>query len=237
MSEIAKYIIDESAHIDIFNGKLGFSVEVCGRRMWFYTDITLTPYTEPDTEKIRKEAFDEGYQEGMQLSIDDAKLKEAYQKGLADGRSQDAKDFADMYDSGYSEGLKDAWDAARKIGSNSMYSLKEMGFDFGQCVVPDYNPSWFVVKNYSASECIEKIRQYEHEEKIVKGDVVRIKSAPEVEILVTYADEEYVGGIALTEVDDSCEIGDQFTDIIIHKVEKTGRHYEIAEVLKEMREE
>lgn len=52
----------------------------------------VTPYTEPDIEKIRKEAFDEGYKEGMQLSIDDAKLKEAYQQGL-----------------------NDAWDAARKF--------------------------------------------------------------------------------------------------------------------------
>ena len=101
----------------------------------------------------------------------------------------------------------------------------------------DLDPGESIFTKYNASECIEKIRQYEHGEKIVKGDVVRIKSAPEVEILVTYADEEYVCGIALTEVDDSCEIGDQFTDIIIHKVEKTGRHYEIAEVLKKMREE
>ncbi len=63
----------------------------------------------------------------------------------------------------YRKGLSDAWEAARKIGSNSMCSLKEMGFDFSRCVVADYNPSWFVVKNYSASECIEKIRQYEQE--------------------------------------------------------------------------
>jgi hypothetical protein len=63
----------------------------------------------------------------------------------------------------YQKGLSDAWECARKIGSNSMCSLKGMGFDFSQCVIPDYNPSWFVVKNYSASECIEKIRQYEQE--------------------------------------------------------------------------
>ena len=66
----------------------------------------------------------------------------------------------------YQRGLSDAWEAARKIGSNSMCSLKEMGFDFSRCVVADYNPSWFVVKNYSASEAVEKIRQYEQEKEM-----------------------------------------------------------------------
>lgn len=128
----------------------------------------------------------------------------------------------------YQKGLSHAWEAARKVVALSTVDRRKV---FGS----EYMYS--ILEKHTASDCIEKIRQYEQGEKIVKGDVVRIKSAPEVEILVTYADEEYVGGIALTEVDDSCEIGDQFTDIIIHKVEKTGRHYEIAEVLKEMREE
>ena len=110
--------------------------------------LSLTSYTEPDLDAIRKEAYDEGYKEGMQLSIDDAKLKEEYQRGL-----------------------NDAWECARKIGSNSMCSLKEMGFDFGQCGVNDYNPSWFVVKNYSVLECIEKIKQYEPEETELKDAI------------------------------------------------------------------
>jgi hypothetical protein len=37
-------------------------------------------------------------------------------------------------------------------------------------------------------------------------------------------------------VDGNCEIGDQYTDIRICNVEKTGRHYEIAEVLAKMKE-
>ena len=59
---------------------------------------------------------------------------------------------------------KEVWECARKIGSESMCGLEKMGFDFSQCGIADYNPSWFVVKNYSASECIEKIRQYEQEQ-------------------------------------------------------------------------
>lgn len=78
--------------------------------------------------------------------------------------------------------------------------------------------------------------KFKPEEQVTKGDVVRIKSAPEVEILVTHADGGHVSGIALTELGDSCEIGDQFTDIVIHKVEKTGKHYDIVSVLQKMKE-
>ena len=138
------------------------------------------------------------------------------------------------YDAFYEQGLADAWDAARKIYLDSDkggLAPREFTVIFDNMNMQD------VFAKLSASDCIEKIRQYEHGEKITKGDVVRIKSAPEVEILVTYADEEHVSGIALTEVDGNCEIGDQYTDIVIHKVEKTGKHYEIAEVLQKMREE
>lgn len=141
--------------------------------------------------------------------------KDAYEEGWKEAEYHYEKGYNDGYDTG----LSDAWECARKIQ------------DTGG------NLNWWI-HNTSASEAIEKIRQYEQEreEKITKGDVVRIKSAPEVEILVTYADEEHVSGIALTEVDGNCEIGDQYTDIVIHKVEKTGRHYEIAEVLRKMKE-
>ena len=163
------------------------------------------PYTEPDLEQVRKEAYDEGYAEGSKEDYDEAYLK------------------------GYNQGLEDAWETARKIRDMTWKEQREV---FGTDIYTD-------IIALSASEAIEKIRQYEQEseEKITKGDVVRIKSAPEVEILVTYADEEHVSGIALTEVDGNCEIGDQYTDIVIHKVEKTGSHYEIAEVLRKMREE
>lgn len=165
---------------------------------------------EPYTEPDTEAAYAHGYS-NAEIKYR-AEVKEAYQKGLSD-----------------------AWEAARKIIHMPEGDLLNI---FTECYSAVCTSVQVFLK-YDASECIEKIRQYEQEkeEKITKGDVVRIKSAPEVEILVTYADEEHVSGIALTEVDGSCEIGDQYTDIVIHKVEKTGRHYEIAEVLRKMREE
>ena len=93
---------------------------------------TVTPYIEPDLDAIRKEA---------------------YEKGLSDSKNQDTKDFADMYDSGYSEGLKDAWDAVRKIRDMTWKEQREV---FGTDIYAD-------IIVLSASECIEKIRRYEQE--------------------------------------------------------------------------
>ena len=169
--------------------------------------------------------YDEAYKRGRKDAIDEIGCNEkeiatkACQSGLDDGKKM---------------GMELIWEVARKI----ILPSKRGGFtidEFAECFGSDVS-KYDVVEHYSASEAIEKILQYEQEkeEKITKGDVVRIKSTPEIEIFVTYADEEHVSGIALTEVDGCCEIGDQYTGIVIHKVEKTGRHYEIAEVLQKM---
>ena len=203
----------------------------CKEIPWFSTTKTtisrLTPYTEDS-------AYAHGYTEAESKyrEIRDELEKQAYQRGYEEAYDTAYADAEEIYESGkramYQKGLKDAWEAARKICDMKWTKRNEV---FGTDIYAD-------IIAVSASECIEKIRQYEQgkEGRITKGDVVRMKSAPEIEILVTYEDEAYVGGIALTKVDDSCEIGDQFTDIVIHKVEKTGRHYEIAEVLQKMKE-
>ena len=178
---------------------------------WMDTRIPVTPYTEPDMEKVREEAFKNGYDAACKDIDIKSKTNAAYRKGLSDAWAVARKIVCRISDGGYRQDLLD-----RIFGNRNCQSI---------------------MAQYSASDAVEKISKYEPEEQITKGDVVRIKSAPEVEIFVTYVDGGHVGGIALTEVDDSCEIGDQFTDITIHKVEKTGKHYEIAEVLAKMKEE
>lgn len=89
----------------------------------------LIPYTELDLEQVRKEAKEEGYRIG-------------YNEGR---------------EAGVQQGLAGAWEAARRIGSDSRYGLEKMGFKFEPRAVGD-DPGWYVVQRYSASECIEKIR-------------------------------------------------------------------------------
>ena len=107
----------------------------CKEIPWFSTTKTtisrLTPYTEDS-------AYAHGYTEAESKyrEIRDEMEKQAYQKGL-----------------------KDAWEAARKVTQVRKYGgygdcLEEV---FGRHRVP-----WDVF-DYSASEAIEKIRQYEQE--------------------------------------------------------------------------
>lgn len=158
---------------------------------------SLQPYTEPDMEQVRKEAYQKGYETGYKDGYNEPgkNQQEAYQRGINDAREGKAScQFCRFTD-----------------------------------VRQDMEPCASCSNNYD--------NKFEPEEQVTKGDIVLIKSTPEVEILVTYADEEYVSGIALTEVDDNCEIGDQYIDIRICNVEKTGKHYDIVSVLQKMREE
>lgn len=203
---MGKYIIDL---VDTTDRLICVGVE--DGNTYAYTALVegLMPYTEPDMEQVKREAYEQGLNDANYAIADDS----------------------------YKKGLSDAWEAARKIGSNSMCSLEEMGFDFGQCVFNDYNPSWYVVKNYSASECIEKIRQYEQEqeEQIQVGD----------EVVGTYTGEEetepFVIIRKIPEIDPTYYFGiysksGEFCQGGL-KLKKTGRHFpEIAEVLQKMKE-
>ena len=99
----------------------------------------LTPYTEPDIEQVRKEAYQKGYETGYEDGYNEPgkNQQEAYQRGLAD-----------------------AWEAARKISLAKIdggFSWESMNNMFGTD-----SPSK-IYKTFTASEAIEKIRQYEQE--------------------------------------------------------------------------
>jgi len=100
---------------------------------------------------------------------------------------------------------------------------------------------WAFIEKHTASEAIEKIRQYEQkQEEIQVGDVVRVKNAPEVEIWVTYISDEDGGllsGLALKTVGDSCNAGDTYANRNIYNFERTGKHYDVPTVLEKMRGE
>ena len=55
-----KYIIDLNP--DCVEGEyLRIPARIAGEEQWLVTKAALTPYTEPDTEKVREEAYEEGY--------------------------------------------------------------------------------------------------------------------------------------------------------------------------------
>jgi hypothetical protein len=158
----------------------------------------LTPYTESDIEKnVREEAYEKGYQDAVvKIGSDEQAIAEkAYQSGLSD-----------------------AWEAARKLvldsnhGGLTNYDIEEIfGVDEEQAII-----------NYSASEAIEKIRQYEQkqEERLEVGD----------EVILDVVDED---GIPEKLLEPDGYTLTLTTDV---KLPKTGRHFpEIAAVLEKMR--
>lgn len=168
------------------------------------------PYTEPDLEQVRKEAYEQGRKdvETQFCSYDACKNRqEEYQRGLAD-----------------------AWEAARKISTANIdggFSWEVMNNIFGTEI-----PSK-IFKTLTASEAIEKIRQYEQrqEEQIKVGDEVEMKCgvSPAIYMQGTNGSDK----IYLLFNDGSCGI--HCRDEIGCK---TGRHFpEIASVLEKMRGE
>ena len=205
--------------------------------------MAVTPYTEPDIDAIRNEAYEDGYKTAkVQCSIQAEKdLREVgerhYQKGYQDATAKISSDEQAIAEKAYQSGLNDTWKAVRKIalpvglgGIKASEVKKIFGVDWQ-----------YVLMNCTPATAIEKILQYEQEkEQIHVGDVVRVKNAPEVEIWVTYISDEDGGllsGLALKTVGDNCDIGDTYANRNIYNFERTGKHFDVSTVLEKMRGE
>jgi len=172
---------------------------------WMNTNISLTPYTEPDIEKAREEEYEKGYQDAT------AKI------------SSDEQAIAEK---AYQSGLNDAWKAARKIacaGAHGGYHIDTKIHIFGAA---DYS---YILANYNASEAIEKIRQYEQEkeQQIQVGDEVILDGRKYVVLVV---DED---GIPEKLLEPDGYTLTLTTDVKLPKTGR--RFPEIAAVLEKMR--
>ena len=200
----------------------------CFEIPWFSTTKTtisrLTPYTEDS-------AYAHGYTEAESKyrEIRDELEKQAYQRGYEGAYDTAYADAEEIYDSGkrvmYQKGLKDAWEAARKI------CLEECDGGMQISVIKDiFNVSYYrdALRDYSASECIEKIRAYELEKEEIQlwDEVINGRN-----FKGTVTDIKDDGMLTIF-----CQDG---TWINSHTRfwKKTGRHFpEIAEVLQKMKE-
>lgn len=107
--------------------------------------LQTSPYTAPDLEQVRKESYDKGYMA-------------AYAKSHMATRES------------YQQGLNDAWDAARKI----VLDEEDGGLDAAAyCEIFGYGKSFHaILKAFTASEAIEKIRQYEQGKEVENGEFI-----------------------------------------------------------------
>lgn len=176
-----------------------------GKQHIDFHEVVKTPY---DLDAIRKEVYAEGYKEGMQLSIDDAKLKKEYQRGL-----------------------NDAWDAARKISTMDSTTRDKI---FKKVITTS------IIEGNTASEAIEKIRQYEQEQEDAEfhvGDEFVTKNNKDFGVIVA-ANAKRVLVLWKDDADIVDENNREFTTKWAkERFVKTGRNFpEIAEVFKKMQE-
>ena len=130
---------------------------------WLSPEVDLTPYTEPDLEKVRKEAYDKAYADAVYNCSEGCSHVEqirqkAYKEGVEDGkRLCPAPEVCN--DMAYQKGLSDAWEAARKIAHCALWN--DYRTDSGKLSV--YTGA--VLDYYTASEAIENIRAHEQAQK------------------------------------------------------------------------
>ncbi|MEE0898962.1 MAG: hypothetical protein U0L88_15210 [Acutalibacteraceae bacterium] len=204
-----KYIIElEDKPFHSGNGDFLYRVKGFNSLVFDMTGVgKLTPYTEPDLEQVRKEAYEDGYKTAkVQCNI------------------QAEKDLREVGERHYQKGLSDAWDAARKVVALSTVDRREV---FGS----EYMYS--ILEKHTAAEAIEKLKAYEQERdaEIKVGDEVNaFERKPFIVTGFGYGDDDTVychgfvteNGISTITKKDECV--------------KTGRHFpEIAKVLKEIK--
>lgn len=113
---------------------------------WLSPEVDLTPYTESDTEQVRKEAYQRGHEAGTQ------ETKEIL------------KDYAEK---AYQRGLNDAWEAARTLWNTP--ARKEI---FGYTT---FNTVLTTLTAQEAIEKIRQYER-EKEEQIQVGDEIETPS-------------------------------------------------------------
>jgi hypothetical protein len=173
----------------------------------------LTPYTAPDLEQVRKEAYDKGY-EDCRYKIDLGKVKN------------------DAFDDGYKCGLADAWEAARKIHRMPDGDILDL---FPDCYASVCTAAQVILK-YDASEVIAKIKAWEDGKQEIKiGDEVGYYGVADEHGNVCYSGivlEIRKGDYLVMEKD-----GKTYALKKKLVMSKTGRHFpEIATVLEKMKE-
>lgn len=134
--------------------------------MAFIKLLQTLPYTEPDIEQVRKEAYDKGYEDCR----DDLDLGEIKNNAFNDG---------------YKCGLDDAWEAARTIVKIDWVDENKI---FGKLILLSN-----IFSDNTAAEAIEKLKQREQKQEEIKvGDEVKSTFGKGVVVKV---EKEHVGYI------------------------------------------
>ena len=156
----------------------------------------------------------------------------AYQKGLENGKQATFALVADASNAEYQKGLNDAWECARKLFSSMADS------DIEKVFPTEWNNGGFnALINLQPQEAIEKLKAYEEkqkaDDKIEVGDEVEWDNDFTGDrFIVTRIYQPYGKKEQCDGIDDD---GDVYRAVLIESLVKTGRHFDIASILEDMK--
>jgi len=169
------------------------------------------------------------------------KVDEAYQKGYKDCETRYCSfDACPNRQAEYRRGLDDAWEAARKI----CLDKEDGGISNGELLeIFKVGSDYSALKKYSASEAVAKLKAYEEKQndKIEVGDEVLwfMKGDDEgCDDIMDVCAPSVVTMVPNKECDDYTIIESSGAMTVISKEQiykKTGRHFDIASILEDMR--
>lgn len=173
-----------------------------------------------------------GFLEDVVTEFKDSKKKinTAFEKGKKIGVEETLTWNKGNEENSYNEGLKDAWELAKKIALNTHdggIDAKELEAIFGT------HNSYTIFKKNDVKEALAKFEAYEKE--IEVGDVISLRG---VEAVVTciYPDGTF-DGIKITADDKHGRLGGVYAGYHLSSWEKTGNHRDLSAVLAEIGKE
>ena len=154
-------------------------------------------------------------------------IEDELESAFVHGRTEAESEYRDLLDKAkneaYQRGLEDAWWAARKIVCDESFDWNTLLHIF------DSRSFEIIFRNFSASEAVAKLKAYEEkqDDKIEVGDEVKWHSN------VVVVTRLYKDGV-LDWCDGISKDGRAF-HVLAENVRKTGRHFDIASILEDMR--
>lgn len=190
-------------------------------------EVLNSDYINEHFGDLQDTAYQKGFDDAHRIS------EEEYQRGLEEGKKATWGLVADASSAEYQKGLNEAWECARKLFSSMADSDIEKAFP-----IEWNNGGFHALINLQPQEAIAKLKSYEEKQKAED----EIKVGDEVEwdndftgdrFIVTRIYQPYGKKEQCDGIDDD---GDVYRAVLIESLVKTGRHFDIASILEDMKE-
>ena len=223
---MSKYVIDLRPDCKVIQEICESDGQVSiGAKSIEYLEKLNADYINEHFGDLQGTAYQRGLEDGKKaFDLLESERNSEYQRGLNEGNGIGYKD-------GVNDGQHEAWKAARKI----VLSPDEEGISALDLIaIFGKGSAYNVFKNYTASEAIAKLKAYEEKQKtdncIEIGDEVEWDGD---KYIVTYRNTNM--GV-IQDYDLMSRYGSVVDHVKRCSFVKTGRHFDIAKILEEMKE-